>query len=1048
MSRYKSSLHLVAVLAVFFVACGGEDFGASGSTGGDTATDAINEAGGDVLTGEIDAEDGCEDEDGDGYGEGCSLGFDCNDGVRQIHENAEELCDNLDNNCNGTIDEDCPCADLSIRYCYSGDPETAGVGRCMIGWQMCAASEWGECQGEVLPSDESCDGLDNNCDGTVDEDLTNACGLCGDVGAEVCGDGLDNNCDGTIDESSAGCDCDDRTHQSCYGGPPHTMGVGDCQGGFFDCEGVDWGACRGQNLPTDETCDGHDNDCDGLIDEGLVNACGECGAETPQEICDGIDNDCDGLVDEGLTLVCGFCSADGLTEVCGDGLDNNCDNRVDEFCSCDGPTDCYPGPPEAQGVGACTTGTRACDVTGEFWEECTGYVLPQPEICDGIDNDCDDLIDISPLGCDICARDFEECDGIDNDCDGIVDEYVRNSCGDCVSDVVPEETCGDDCCNGEDDDCDGLIDEGLLNACGTCGESCYVEFNAPSDDDYIGEGGSLIDADDPDNPSGRGGITLATDIFMPPFLWAANDRLDTVSRFNIVDLEEQGRYWVGDNPSRTAVDLDGNMWVGGRNDGRLTKVLWDTEGCPDRNENGEVDTATADNLGPHNSSGNPMVDECVAYSEVPNPSLPSIRGIAAGTDGTIWFGYTNGGVQSIDPHTFELGPYHHNENVPLYAPDAGGIQQPVMLPDGITQATNTDEGVAIGGVYGLVVDSTGLLYVSRTGNPRPTLARFDTNTGQWDAVFTEYVCGGYGIAVDARNRVWSGGWPGCRGIGMFDPATMKFYYFAVPDGLTMTPLLTSGIDPNPVGGCGSPSACVTGVAAEPATGDIWASFYNVGYTGRLSIDEDNYADSQWTFIGTIWDEDGSDRLSGVRGNDLRGVGFDVNGYAWTLGNGSDRVWMLDPATNSRAAELPAGRSIGGATLAIDETHYTYSDFTGSTALSFTAPSTLWQYIFDSGYANAQPDVITWEAYVPAETSAGLRVRVLDDTGSPASDWIPAPIEGAAVYDPYPTGAAEHAFDLLDYHLSGHQFEVEVQLSTSNPDVQPIVHSVEIHWQRP
>ncbi len=58
--------------------------------------------------------------------------------------------------------------------------------------------------------------------------------------------------------------------------------------------------------PTTEVCDGHDNDCDGMVDEGVANDCGGCG-RTPHEVCDGHDNDCDGSVDEGLLNDCGGC---------------------------------------------------------------------------------------------------------------------------------------------------------------------------------------------------------------------------------------------------------------------------------------------------------------------------------------------------------------------------------------------------------------------------------------------------------------------------------------------------------------------------------------------------------------------------------------------------------------------------------------------------------------------------------------------------------------------------------------------------------------------
>ncbi len=89
-----------------------------------------------------------------------------------------------------------------------------------------------------------------------------------------------------------------------------------------------------------EICDGLDNNCNDLIDEGLLNACGDCGPE-PEEVCDGLDNDCDGLIDEGLLNACGDCGPEP-EEVC-DGLDNDCDGLIDEGDLCLGDQICLNG---------------------------------------------------------------------------------------------------------------------------------------------------------------------------------------------------------------------------------------------------------------------------------------------------------------------------------------------------------------------------------------------------------------------------------------------------------------------------------------------------------------------------------------------------------------------------------------------------------------------------------------------------------------------------------------------------------------------------------
>ena len=207
-----------------------------------------------------------------------------------------EVCDYIDNNCNGQIDELQSCLGCFPELCDGLDNDCDGVidNGCPIP--------------SCIPSPEICgDGIDNDCDMMTDE----GCGMVCIPTAEICGDGKDNDCDMLIDE---GC-------------PPPATCIPEaekCDGVDNDCDGViDEGCPTTMCIPEAEKCDGKDNNCDGQIDEGCAPLC------IPEnEICDGLDNDCDGQIDE----MCVQCPEGRRAEIC-DGKDNNCDGVVDEGCN-------------------------------------------------------------------------------------------------------------------------------------------------------------------------------------------------------------------------------------------------------------------------------------------------------------------------------------------------------------------------------------------------------------------------------------------------------------------------------------------------------------------------------------------------------------------------------------------------------------------------------------------------------------------------------------------------------------------------------------------
>ena len=413
------------------------------------------------------------------------------------------------------------------------------------------------------------------------------------------------------------------------------------------------------------------------------------------------------------------------------------------------------------------------------------------------------------------------------------------------------------------------------------------------------------------------------------FIWVPNTNLGTISKVDTRTGNETGRYRVnsnpshGGNPSRTTVDLKGDVWVGTRQAGTVVKIgNYDSGHCLDRNGDGTIQTSR-DTNNDGNITDKELLDwgkdECVLYEVVlisgkegtfvPGTYTGSYdtnyvgtapRGLAIDANNNLWAGtyatskyfYIDGATGQIK-NIIDVSPWGHWAYGAVI--DKKGILWSAKLRDhvlGINTSNLTDiKKISINNTYGLCLDYSGHLFTAgylNSGNSRL-------------------------VKVDINNT---------------NPAVMW-------DILART---------------------VRGVVST-RDNNIWVA----GINGTGTYNSVSRYDNNGNLIKTI---------SGFK--DPSGVAVDQTGKVWVTNIGSNHIYRIDPATNT----IDLTKDIIGS-----GGHYTYSDMTGFIAQTITTTIGTWTVIFDSETVNTSWGTISWNSSEPAGTSIKVSVRTSNDTAN-------------------------------------------------------------------
>lgn len=631
----------------------------------------------------------------------------------------------------------------------------------------------------------------------------------------------------------------------------------------------------------------------------------------------------------------------------------------------------------------------------EYCTEDFGCFSPGPPDCDDGDECTEDRCDPRT---DMCVNVMVD---LDRDRDGVTS--CTGDCDDTDARVFPGAT---EVCDMVDQDCDGRADEGTLSECRDCRPGCSV-VTLPDEtggdwEDLDGERTGVRTAPD-------GTLRLGETRSETSFAWIANTRYGTLTKLDLRTGAQSAEYdsvlndgtngappageecdtegGGGNCPSRTAVDLRGNVYVGNRafrRQGTVTKIAGNESDCIDRNGNGRIDTSRdvdGDGIIEAGVRGEYLGqdDECILWTvDVGGPgSTP--RAVAIDAGGNVWVGlWQEARVVQLAPgdgrrlRTVNLRRY---DNFQPYGAAIGG--------DGTVWFVSVFDGRMIG-----IDAGTGVVVRETQAFSESTSCR-----------------GGYGIAVDMEDRVWVAGLQ-CE---------MAFRYDPEEDEWTEVVLPFSG---------------TRGIAADDR-GYVYVSsshtYLHVTPLGSFS------AGDPITRVTRFRADDGSDlRVFGMAPGDLPGlgtvgVGLDSDRNVWLVNQDSSSITRVNPETGE-SREFPVG-----------DMPYTYSDFTGFALRTFTVPNGFLRTVIEGCAAGpTEWETLSWEGTTPAGTNIEVRVRAAATrAGLGSATWVgPFTEEPVDLFAP-PGPVASERF-----------LEVEITLTTEDESRSPRLEDLSIQLNCP